>query len=72
MQKALTKLPNGYIINTVKGVQKIMDKLILLGFDFILLTIYSLIGFISFMLIQGIVYWVTGFSIYNWLMKKLF
>lgn len=49
-----------------------MDKLILLGFDFILLAIYSLIGFISFMLIQGIVYWLTGFSIYNWLMKKLF
>lgn len=49
-----------------------MDKLILLEFDFILLAIYSLIGFISFMLTQGIVYWLTGFSIYNWLMKKLF
>lgn len=49
-----------------------MENLILLIFDAMLVLFYTLVGFISFMLIQGIVYWVTGFSIYNFTIKKLF
>lgn len=38
---------------------------------YILATIFWLsIGFIAFMLIQGITYWATGFSIYNYLKRK--
>lgn len=48
-----------------------MSNLILLVFDLCLLAFYATIGFIGFMLIQGITYWITGFSIYNWLSKQL-
>ena len=24
------------------------------------------------LLVQGVIYWVTGFSVYNWLCKKIF
>lgn len=36
-----------------------------------IIFIYILLAFIIAMLIQGVVYWLTGFSIYNWLSKKL-
>ena len=48
------------------------DFLILLFTTYGTLFIYSAIGFIAFMLVQGITYWTSGFSIYNWLVKKLF
>lgn len=48
-----------------------MSNLILLVFDLCLFAFYAIIGFIGFMLIQGITYWTTGFSIYNWLSKQL-
>lgn len=48
-----------------------MSNLILLVFDLCLFAFYATIGFIGFMLIQGITYWTTGFSIYNWLSKQL-
>ena len=50
---------------------KQMSNLILLVFDLCLFAFYAIIGFIGFMLIQGITYWTTGFSIYNWLSKQL-
>ena len=50
---------------------KQMSNLILLVFDLYLFAFYVTIGFIGFMLIQGITYWTTGFSIYNWLSKQL-
>ena len=50
---------------------KQMNNLILLVFDLCLFAFYAIIGFIGFMLIQGITYWTTGFSIYNWLSKQL-
>lgn len=40
--------------------------------DFGILTLSCLVGFVVFMMIQGITYWTTGFSIYNYIMKKLF
>lgn len=40
--------------------------------DFGILAIISIVGFVVFMMIQGITYWTTGFSIYNYIMKKLF
>ena len=40
-------------------------------FTLFLLLIYSFIGFIITMLIQGIVYWTTNFSIINFLKFQL-
>lgn len=39
--------------------------------DITLLLIYAFVGFLAFMLIQGTTYWATGFSIYNYLKRKL-
>lgn len=47
-----------------------METLIFLLFDIALLITYSLVGFMIAMLIQGIVYWTTGFSIMRFLYKK--
>ncbi len=47
------------------------DKLLTLAFDFGLLTIYILIGFIGFMTIQLISYKVFKFNLYKWLITKL-
>ena len=47
-----------------------MEKLAILLFDIGLWSMYLLIGFIAALLIQGVVYWKTGFSIYNSLNKK--
>ena len=49
----------------------LLDFFVLLAFDFGLLTIYILIGFISFMLIQLISYRIFKFNIYKWLMYNL-
>lgn len=49
----------------------LLDFFVLLAFDIGLLAIYLLIGFIAFMLIQLIVYRLTKFSIYNWLVHNL-
>lgn len=38
--------------------------------DITLLLIYAFVGFIAFMLIQGVIYWTTGFSVYNYLKRK--
>lgn len=37
-----------------------------------IITMYLLLAFIVGMLIQGLTYWLTGFSIYNYLSKKIF
>lgn len=49
-----------------------MENLIILLFDFCLFGLYLIIGLIIAILIQVITYWLTGFSIYKWLNKKLF
>jgi hypothetical protein len=41
-------------------------------FDILLLSFYIISSLIIAFLIQGVVYWLTGFSIYNYLNKKLF
>lgn len=49
-----------------------MFEILITGiFIIALLITYTLTGFIIAMLIQGITYWTTGFSIYNYLMKKV-
>lgn len=48
-----------------------MEKLALLLFDVLLVSFYLLVAFVVFMAVQGLVYWTTGFSIYNFLKKKL-
>lgn len=49
-----------------------MENLIILFLIYGLFAIYLAIGMIVTLLLQAIVYWTTGFSIYNWLNKKLF
>lgn len=48
-----------------------MEKLAILLFDIGLWSMYLLIALTVALLIQGVVYWTTGFSIYKWLDKKL-
>lgn len=48
-----------------------IENLIILAFDIGLLVIYSLIGFIVFILIQLISYRVFKFNLYKWLMYNL-
>lgn len=48
-----------------------LDNFILLFFDIGLLTLYSLIGFVGFLLIQLISYRILHFNLYKWLMTKL-
>ena len=49
----------------------LLDFFVLLAFDIGLLAIYSLIGFIAFMLIQLISYRMFKFNLYKWLMYNL-
>lgn len=49
-----------------------MTSLFILLFDLVLLAVYSMLGFIAFMLVQGIVYWTTGFSIMRFAYYHLF
>ena len=49
----------------------LLDFFVLLAFDIGLLAIYSLIGFIAFMLIQLISYRIFKFNLYKWLMYNL-
>lgn len=42
-----------------------MEKLIIILFDLGLLSFYTIVGMIGALLIQGIVYQLTGFSIYR-------
>lgn len=49
-----------------------MENLLILIFDLYLLIGYAVAGFIVFMLVQGLVYWTTGFSIYKYLVYNLF
>ena len=46
----------------------LVEFLIYLG----IITIYLLLTFTIGMFVQGLTYWLTGFSIYNYLTKKLF
>lgn len=39
--------------------------------DITLILIYAFVGLTIFMIIQGIIYKLTGFSIYNYLKRKL-
>lgn len=49
----------------------LLDFFVLLAFDIGLLAIYSLIGFIAFMLVQLISYRIFKFNLYKWLMYNL-
>lgn len=49
----------------------LLDFFVLLAFDIGLLSIYALIGFIVFMLIQLISYRIFKFNLYKWLMYNL-
>lgn len=49
----------------------LLDFFVLLAFDIGLLAMYSLIGFIAFMLIQLISYRIFKFNLYKWLMYNL-
>lgn len=49
----------------------LLDFFVLLAFDIGLLAIYSLTGFIAFMLIQLISYRIFKFNLYKWLMYNL-
>lgn len=41
-------------------------------FDLLLSSFYIIVSLFIAFIVQGFVYWLTGFSIYNWLNKKLF
>ena len=41
-------------------------------FDLLLSSFYIITSLFIAFIVQGFVYWLTGFSIYNWLNKKLF
>lgn len=41
-------------------------------FDLLLSSFYIIASLFIAFIVQGFVYWLTGFSIYNWLNKKLF
>lgn len=41
-------------------------------FDLLLSSFYILTSLFIAFIVQGFIYWLTGFSIYNWLNKKLF
>lgn len=49
-----------------------MEIIAALLFDLLLFSIYILASLFIAFIVQGFVYWATGFSIYNWLNKKLF
>lgn len=48
-----------------------MDKIMILIFDFWLFLIYLIVGCGAFLIIQFIVYQLTGVSIYNFIMYHL-
>ena len=41
-------------------------------FDTVLATFYIITSLFIAFIVQGFVYWLTGFNIYNYLNKKLF
>lgn len=41
-------------------------------FDLLLSSFYIIASLFIAFIVQGFIYWLTGFSIYNWLNKKLF
>lgn len=41
-------------------------------FDLLLSSFYIITSLFIAFIVQGFIYWLTGFSIYNWLNKKLF
>ena len=49
-----------------------MEILGTLLFDLLLSSFYIIASLFIAFIVQGFVYWLTGFSIYNWLNKKLF
>lgn len=49
-----------------------MEVIGTLLFDLLLSSFYILTSLFIAFIVQGFVYWLTGFSIYNWLNKKLF
>lgn len=49
-----------------------MEILGTLLFDLLLSSFYIITSLFIAFIVQGFVYWLTGFSIYNWLNKKLF
>lgn len=49
-----------------------MEILGTLLFDLLLSSFYIIASLFITFIVQGFVYWLTGFSIYNWLNKKLF
>ena len=49
-----------------------MEIIATLLFDLLLSSFYIIASLFIAFIVQGFVYWLTGFSIYNWLNKKLF
>lgn len=49
-----------------------IENLLIIFIDFILFIFYLLTGITIALIIQLVVYQLTGFSIYKWLIKKLF
>lgn len=49
-----------------------MEIIATLLFDLLLFSFYIIASLFIAFIVQGFVYWLTGFSIYNWLNKKLF
>lgn len=49
-----------------------MKIIVTLLFDLLLSSFYIIASLFIAFIVQGFVYWLTGFSIYNWLNKKLF
>lgn len=49
-----------------------MEVIATLLFDLLLSSFYIITSLFIAFIVQGFVYWLTGFSIYNWLNKKLF
>lgn len=49
-----------------------MEIIATLLFDLLLSSFYIISSLFIAFIVQGFVYWLTGFSIYNWLNKKLF
>lgn len=49
-----------------------MEIIATLLFDLLLSSFYIIVSLFIAFIVQGFVYWLTGFSIYNYLNKKLF
>ena len=49
-----------------------MEVIAILLFDLLLSSFYIITSLFIAFIVQGFIYWLTGFSIYNYLNKKLF